>query len=249
MRIKFLFLLILLGWGGLSFLPVVLGETVECARRVEAFDCRNPSRQIGFFEPATDLEIEEYVTAAKMFRVCFRAPDGTEIRALCRPEALGKTPPGGNAVAGNKPAAAMSGVRTEVDLLLARFFGLDKKTVSSATGQFDVPAGSYEVSIYQVRKIMAGRQWTLVGSSLPGQYRKIKSTGEPVSLRLGEDLRICPQVSIGEGMVWINCRLRGSLNEEYRAAVVENGQVHAAPKFQVMDESGRVMASGQFEFG
>lgn len=65
-------------------------ETFKCSQKIRAFDCTQPSQQIGEFEPETTLEIEEFVSTAKMYRVRFHAPDGTEIVALCCPEDLGK---------------------------------------------------------------------------------------------------------------------------------------------------------------
>ncbi|MDD2710595.1 MAG: hypothetical protein PHV34_21660 [Verrucomicrobiae bacterium] len=240
-------------------MPVVFGEAVQCAQRTAAFDCQNPSNQIGFFEPSTNLEIEEYVADAKMFRVCFKAPNGSEVRALCRPEALGKTAPGtepaattagasSSAAAGKPSAAAAPGnEKTEVDLLLVR--GSVQKTVSSATGQFDIPTGPYEVRSYRVRKLVNGRKWAIMGFSLPDKYRKVEGSGQPFTLQLGEGLVLRPQVKIKDKVASINCWLVGALNESYRMAVEESGKFHAAPKFQLVDEGGKVLGNGQFEFG
>lgn len=78
------------------------GETFQCTQKIEAYDPGQPDKQLGFFEASSSLEIEDYVPEAKMYRVLYKTPDGKEIRALCRPESLGKTAPG----AGDKQEAA-----------------------------------------------------------------------------------------------------------------------------------------------
>ena len=72
---------------------VLDAETFQCIKKIDAFDPADPTRQIGIFQPQSALEIEEFAPAAKMYRVFFKAPDGTEVHALCRPEDLGKTSP------------------------------------------------------------------------------------------------------------------------------------------------------------
>ena len=82
---------LLSGWpGGGLFLAA---ETLQITQQIVAFDPSDPKRQIGYFQAKSALEIEEFVPSAKMYRVKFKTPDGTEIRALCRPEDLGKTVP------------------------------------------------------------------------------------------------------------------------------------------------------------
>jgi hypothetical protein len=73
--------------------PVRAGEAFQCKQAVEAYDVKNPDQLMGRFEASTNLEIEDYVASAKMFRVLYKSPDGKEVRALCRPDALGKKPP------------------------------------------------------------------------------------------------------------------------------------------------------------
>ncbi len=65
-------------------------ETFQCTQKIEAYDVKQPDRIIGYFEPSTTLEIEEFVPETKMYRVLLKAPDGSEVRALCRPDGLGK---------------------------------------------------------------------------------------------------------------------------------------------------------------
>jgi len=68
-------------------------ETIICSQRIEAFDSENPSQILGYFDANSSLELEEFVASAKMYRVRYKTPDGKEIVALCKPEALGKNVP------------------------------------------------------------------------------------------------------------------------------------------------------------
>jgi len=68
----------------------VKGETFVCTEKIEAYDCNDPARLIGYFGPKSALEIEEFVATNKMYRVSFQTPDGTKIQALCHLKALGK---------------------------------------------------------------------------------------------------------------------------------------------------------------
>lgn len=68
----------------------LLGENVTLTGKTAAYSVENPSSLQGYFNPGSDVEIEEYVKTAGMYRVRFKLPDGNEIIALCRPEDLGK---------------------------------------------------------------------------------------------------------------------------------------------------------------
>ena len=71
----------------------VKGETFVCTEKIEAYDCNDPTRLIGYFTSKSSLEIEEFVATNKMYRVNFQTPDGTRVQALCYPKALGKDVP------------------------------------------------------------------------------------------------------------------------------------------------------------
>lgn len=79
--------------------PIVAAETVVTSSKIEAYDCKEPGKLIGYFEANSKLEIQSYSDADKMYRVKFQAPNGSEVFAFCKPEALGKS---------NSPSTAAS---------------------------------------------------------------------------------------------------------------------------------------------
>ncbi|MDD2709451.1 MAG: C39 family peptidase [Verrucomicrobiae bacterium] len=91
----------------------LFAEPFNCTRQIPAYDCNQPATQIGFFAPPIVLEIEDYVTEAGMFRVLFKQPDGKEIRALCQPSDLGKTPPGTSSQSTNTPSSPVASIQPE----------------------------------------------------------------------------------------------------------------------------------------
>jgi hypothetical protein len=48
---------------------------------------------VGYFEPQSSLEVLEWNATRSLYLVSFKLPDGGEVRALCRPEDIGREPP------------------------------------------------------------------------------------------------------------------------------------------------------------
>jgi len=86
-------------------IPLVLASaTFHCETSVDAFDPDQPVRQVGTFNPGSDLELGEVRKEDGMVPVTYRNADGTEIQALCRAQDVGLGAP----VATTPPSAPVS---------------------------------------------------------------------------------------------------------------------------------------------
>jgi len=52
----------------------------------------------------------------------------------------------------------------------------------------------------------------------------------------------------GENLL-IGVAIKGQANEKYIGGVKKNGQLQPAPKIKILDQAGKVICSGQFEYG
>ena len=73
--------------------------------------------------------------------------------------------------------------------------------------------------------------------------------GQTTTLKLGTPLNVKTEVkSIGR-QVSIGLSITGQSGERYNPQLIKNGSGLEAPKLQIVDEVGTVLASGKFEYG
>lgn len=68
-------------------------------------------------------------------------------------------------------------------------------------------------------------------------------------LKFGPPLNIKTELEPKGGQVSIGLLISGQSGERYHPRVIKNGSAIEAPKLQIMDEAGNVLASGKFEYG
>jgi hypothetical protein len=91
--------------------PAVPEATFVCTQSVDAFDPAQPSQQIGSFQAGSVLKLGNADAASGKIAVAFQGKNGNVIRALCRPEDVGKQatatavaqPPAAPAAPGGRP--------------------------------------------------------------------------------------------------------------------------------------------------
>ncbi len=89
-----------------------------------------------------------------------------------------------------------------------------------------------------------GDQWTLILTGIPSPYG---SGGGDI--RPGPPLLVKADVYSRSRSISIGLTIRGQAGEVYQPGAAKNGRRVASPRFRVLDEAGKVVGSGQFEYG
>jgi hypothetical protein len=156
-------------------------------------------------------------------------------------------------------SAAKSGgvIKVSTAGLVLEVKGPDGRPVSIPANK-DVPAptGTYPtVSLTQYAKDSSG-VWSIQSKGPFGSVKTISvDDGQTTSVDAGAPLTVKTSVmptkdKTGAPVVSINLQILGKANEVYSAATVKRGMIVApAPKVQILDEDGKTLASGSFEYG
>jgi len=127
--------------------------------------------------------------------------------------------------------------------------------LSGAQGKWQVPAGKYQVvQVSLSRADAAGAKWTLSGRGFDGKAGDIEvRPAETLAMKFGPPLvakvRVTPFA--GTDQVGISYAVKGQAGELY-GPVARNDKQTAPPpqpELKILDESGKVLAAGKFEFG
>jgi hypothetical protein len=94
------------------------------------------------------------------------------------------------------------------------------------------------------RKDKEGNLWVI--NLLDGQPRLFYSKNK---LKLGPPLVVNTSVEFKEPDAFIGIELKGQACEKYSGVVLKNGKQVEAPKFDIVDEGGKIIASRQFKYG
>jgi hypothetical protein len=94
------------------------------------------------------------------------------------------------------------------------------------------------------RKDKDGNQWVV--EPLDGQPRLFYSSSK---WKLGPPLVVNTSVEFKESDAFIGIEVKGQAGEKYSGIALKNGKQVEAPKFDIVDEGGKILASGQFKYG
>lgn len=131
-------------------------------------------------------------------------------------------------------------------------------TLTGSEGKWQVPAGRYTAASLTMpvclnfrRTDLEGAEWILTAYGNVGKLEAFEiRPGETLSLKVGPPLAGKTSVTkLSDGTLSIAFVLVGQAGEEYAPGVQKNGKRVPAPKFKILDESGKVLAAGQFEYG
>jgi hypothetical protein len=202
--------------------------------------------QDGRFDPNT-LEAGEVQPLAGMIKVkdvyygIKLAPDGSSVR-------LEKVDPGMGTIDVGWP---------DVEMMVFSDAGFQR--FSGSGGKWQAPAGRYMALQVQLAKTdAAGTTWKLRGSG-SGKLESFEvRKGETLAMKLGPPLVTKIEATpAGEGTVSIGMALEGQAGERYApgaaaagaAGAAKTGAVQSPPELKILDQAGKVLATGKFEFG
>ncbi|MHC4659561.1 MAG: hypothetical protein ACYS83_10385 [Planctomycetota bacterium] len=127
-------------------------------------------------------------------------------------------------------------------------------TVSSDTEKIKVKTGTYRPRRLEIVKEGGGNKWRIFSSGPWGDLRTVKvRKDETTVLKPGEPFFISANVrqqrQSGSRLVSIGISIIGRAGEHYSSRIAKNGRDVGAPKLKIVDESGKVLASGKFKYG
>jgi len=138
----------------------------------------------------------------------------------------------------------------DLNLVLLGDCGFHNLTGSG--GKWRLPAGGYRsIGCSLTRTDAAGVKWTLRGGSGDGKLGKFEiRPGETFAAQGGPPLVVdMKKELLTNGTIGFTFALLGRDGEAYSPGAVKNGQRLPPPKFKILDESGKALAAGNFEYG
>jgi hypothetical protein len=93
-------------------------------------------------------------------------------------------------------------------------------------------------------KDKSGNEWII--ELLEGQPRFFYSNN---NLKPGPPLIVSTNVDFKGPDASIGIEVKGQAGEKYQPGAMKNGKQVGAPKFDIVDERGKILASGQFKYG
>jgi len=121
-------------------------------------------------------------------------------------------------------------------------------------GKWRVPVGWHEAGAKTLtRRDAAGAAWMAYGPSWRGAGKldlfEVRP-GDTSTVAMGPPLMPKVQAEPAtDGVIRLSLSFVGRGGEGYHAQVEKNGQPVPPPRFRILDDSGKVLAAGQFEYG
>jgi hypothetical protein len=138
----------------------------------------------------------------------------------------------------------------DLNLMLLGDCGFHNLTGSG--GKWRLPAGRYRsVECSLTRSDAAGAKWTLRGGSGDEKLGTFEiRPGETLTAQAGPPMVVYMKTELlTNGTIGFTFALLGRDGEAYSPGAVKNGQQLPPPKFKILNESGKVLAQGNFEYG
>ena len=123
--------------------------------------------------------------------------------------------------------------------------------LAAAGAPWKLPAGRYSaVSVVLRQKDQKGGEWAL---SCYGQTGKLQDfsikPGEPTVIEVGPPLLGVVELDQAPGEVTLGYSLQGRADEVYAAGAFRDEEQQPPPGFKILDEGGKALESGSFEYG
>jgi len=123
--------------------------------------------------------------------------------------------------------------------------------LTGSEGKWQLPTGRYKVvSLGLGGKDDQGASWEVRSKSRSGGLRDFDiRQGQSLTVKLGPPLVAKTEVRQSGSRASIGLKIVGQGGEEYYAGARVNGRTVSEPRFKILDESEKVIASGAFSYG
>jgi len=137
------------------------------------------------------------------------------------------------------------------EVKLALWSDAARQQISGSGRDWNLPAGRYSAVTMELTETdAAGDRWAFniakAGAGPLGDF-EIKP-GETTSFRIGPPFQTRSFMENRQGNVFVGFDLKGRAGERYVPGATRNGKEVPEPQFKIIDGSGHVAKSGQFEF-
>lgn len=128
---------------------------------------------------------------------------------------------------------------------------ISSATISSESQPTNVNTRLYKPKQLHLKKQQNDDTWGIYTYGPWGKLAKIKvKNNETIVLQLGPPFLIQPSVQQRGSEVFINFSIIGRAGEHYSTGrITKNGIRITAPTARIVDEAGKVLAVGKFEYG
>jgi hypothetical protein len=135
-----------------------------------------------------------------------------------------------------------------LELILSSDNGVFK--VTGSEGKFRLPAGRYTVAgLVLSAADKDGAKWTLMAQPAKDMATVEVAKGETKPLKVGAPLVVKADATGSGQQVTLGLSILGQGGEKYGAGASKNGTLQPSPKFKIVDESGKEIGAGEFEYG
>jgi len=122
--------------------------------------------------------------------------------------------------------------------------------VSGRVPKTQAAPGTYRPQSITLQGAQDGDKWQMVGRRPWGQLEIIRVvSGVTTELKLGPPLTVKTDVTTKDEGVSIGLSIFGKAGERYNPGVQKNGERQPAPELKIVDEAGKVLATGNFAYG
>ena len=121
--------------------------------------------------------------------------------------------------------------------------------LAPGTSPAQVSPGRYRVAyVAYMQKDASGSEWALATDALPGPFEV--QPGETAKLSYGPPLKVQAFADKRGSEVRFNLLVQGQGNEYYSAAnILKGGSRGEAPRIEIRDSAGKIVATGAFRYG
>jgi hypothetical protein len=122
----------------------------------------------------------------------------------------------------------------------------------SGEGKWQLPVGHYQTQRVTLSKTDdKGDVWTLSGSASTGKLKAFDiAEGQTLATKAGPPLVVRTSAdNMGARAVSIGVDVTGQAGEKYTPGVAKNGAAEPPPTLRILDESGKVLGAGSFQYG
>lgn len=136
----------------------------------------------------------------------------------------------------------------DVQLVALSDFGIQR--IKTTDGKANLPAGKYMAFVLFLAGADAdGTKWTLQGTPSRELQQFEIQPGKTLQVQAGPPLALKTAVTQQERTVSISLVLAGKGTEQYSPGAMKDGKRPPPPKFEILDEAGKVLQTGNFEYG
>jgi hypothetical protein len=109
---------------------------------------------------------------------------------------------------------------------------------------------TYKPENIQIQGTKDGDKWQMVSRGPWGGLETIRvESGVTTELKVGPPLTVRTDVAAKDEGVSVGLSIFGQAGERYHPGVQKNGERQPAPELKIVDEAGKVLATGNFAYG